>query len=172
MAAVRNLLQSLVKRVAGYSRVNVSSSRFPEVSDSLVSPFSATFRIGLSLFVAFSSSGCVIWPHTTSQFEVRGRVFDNKTLRPIPQVEVEVNFPETREDQETKTSRDGSFSVRSDGQWNWILYLFDETLADVPLEMNLSHPGYDTERISDLRVREQEKGRFLDVGSLYLDKRR
>ncbi len=129
-------------------------------------------RSALLLCLLLPLNACVIWPHTTSSYEVRGRVFDNVTLRPIKQVSVDVEFPETREEQKSVTNRDGSFSVKSDGQWNWILFLFDETLADVPLEMRLSHPAYDSETILDLSVQEREKGRFLDVGSLYLDKKR
>ena len=127
------------------------------------------FALSILLLVM---SGCVIWPHTTSQYEVRGLVFDNLTLSPISKAEVRLRFPETREEHQTQTRNDGSFLVRSEGQWNWILYFWSDDEKEVPVEMTLTHPGYEKETVEDLTVSEHKDGRFLDVGSLYLDRKR
>ncbi len=129
-------------------------------------------RLLASLALLLSLNACVVWPHATSNYEVRGVVLDNRTLRPVKDVDVEVHFPETRETEETKSTKNGTFRVESDGQLNWILYFWGDELIDVPLEMSLKHPRYDAEHVEDLTVRETRKGRFLNVGSVYLDRKR
>jgi hypothetical protein len=127
----------------------------------------------LAAIFLLTSNGCVIWPHSTSHYEVRGTIFDNVSLVPIPGAEVAVHFPQTSEKLSTNTRQDGSFSIRSDGQWNWILYFWDDDEGpDAPVEMTLKHPLYEKEKVSDLTCPENKDGRFLDVGSLYMDRKR
>jgi hypothetical protein len=100
-------------------------------------------------------------------------VYDNRTLQPVNGVKVEVFFPESREEQEVSSARDGSFRIESDGHWRWIIFFWGEDSKQTPVELRLEHPEYDREFIDDLKVGENDDtGRVLDAGFLYLDPKR
>ncbi|MCB0323009.1 MAG: carboxypeptidase regulatory-like domain-containing protein [Bdellovibrionales bacterium] len=131
------------------------------------------FGCVLVVLCTATMSGCVFWPHKTSQYSVNGSVFDNHSDDPIRGAAVELRFPETGEEQRGASAANGRFALESDGSWQWFIWFWDDDeVEELPVELRLSHPDYDAERFRDLKVRREGERRVLNAGYLYLERKR